>query len=300
MTYDDGVMEFIRTICHKPADDFSRLVFADWLMDERVHNPGDEWDQWQYLIREPSGYQLLQAYKSQCGKFVGTKEWVEQMGFGQAAPYPYLVPAPEDVVKKRTRLLRKQLADILPKTYIFQIMRSEKTLTDHLAGCCSFHELRDVFVQVRHGFIESIALNQRLFNRVEFTRALFERHPVRDIYLTRQDPTLPLGAGSAQAAWLRNGRQVGTWPQSMIATTIWDLLTDFEPVVPIINDSGQQNRFYRTANAAYAALSAAAVKWGRQLAGLEPKQTESPRFQSGQGGYATRGGYVSIEGGSSL
>ncbi len=241
---------FLRSICCDPTDITPRLFFADWLEENCGQMQGDEVAIRVELIRMGSGY------LPQIGALIPKCLW------------------------RLPRLIRTTLADLLPKTYRIRIVDDtdrhfkDRDLTygySVLNGNMGQNfELRDVFVLLRHGFIESIALNQGLFIRPGFAKGLFERHPIRDVYLTRQNPgySVDSDARSLRHTWLRDGLQVGTWPQNMIAVPIWDLLESYTEGVASFSGSHQYKVYADGATSAFAALSAACVRWGRQLAEL--------------------------------
>ena len=96
-------------------------------------------------------------------------------------------------------------------------------------------------------------------------RSLFERHPVTAVRLVDREPDL-LGSNGDGYCWstyrgLRQFADTATLPPSLYR----HLVGGYEE-----GESGHFWRIYPTADVAHAALSAAAVAWGRGLVGLPP------------------------------
>ncbi len=129
-----------------------------------------------------------------------------------------------------------------------------------------------VFI-VRHGFIEQIALNQRAFIRC--AKGLFQNHPVRDVFIMMQDPAWPAWIGRfyrsdrpGRFAWMRfktgNDLRIGSFPGIAFVEPIWDRLGRETEVLT----ETRQLIAYDGRMDAYLDLSAACLRYGRDLAGL--------------------------------
>ena len=172
----------------------------------------------------------------------------------------------------RCRTLRESIDGILPKVLKINIMSAHEASS--FTKNYNFHgypfSRSHIDMIVRHGFIDSIGLTQRMFLRDGFAKALFSCHPVRDVYLHLQDPSRAVASAGFNAAiwfnWVRDGVAVGTWPQNMVAAPIWDLLTSNEFATDLANHF--QFKLYKTEHEARIDLSQACVKWGRRLAGF--------------------------------
>lgn len=221
---DQGA-ELLHRIVSNPLDVGPRLMYADWLMDR-----GEEGD-WERG-------ELIQ----------------QQFGDGED----------QTEYKRCQKIVRATIDDLLPVSYKLELGVSKAWNMDAPRRFAMLDvELPFVGCVVIHGFIESIALNQGLFIREGFAKALFERHPIREVVLTRQAPESALG--SPHVAWLRDGVAVGSWPRNMVASAIWDRLR----LGAIINPNQHTTlKCYASEEEAFSDLSTACCLWGRELAGL--------------------------------
>lgn len=224
----DDERGFIRTICEHPTDITPRLVFADWLEEYHGGMWGDEIARRAAFIRDE-------------------RPWANS---------------------KHLSILRKTL-EPFPKSYRIHLVPQPMFLdrpdpaSNHYLSHEWTPELTFSATFVRHGFIEQIWINQGAFGTI--CRHLFENHPVRDVFLTRQDPEA--GRPYVQFGWLRVGETVGSWPTNSVASPIWDRIASPKRLWELL---GQRYVTFDNRVGAYTALSAACVRWGRELAGLPP------------------------------
>lgn len=233
---------FRRIICENPDDVLPRRVYADWL---------EEW------ARTPDEISRVEQIRT---------EW----NFKDDGASPN-----QTRMRHRLRILLSDLKKLFPKTYKLiplhwrDNFKRCKTWTDiYNATTHPIHETYHVFVVVRHGFVESISINQKTF--IDIAKRLFELQPILDVYLTRMAPRANFTMNdmlSSMVGWLRDGNAVGTFPREMVHQDIWEQLayelhTTFPPPTP------QHFKLYSNESAARRALSAACVRYGRGLAGL--------------------------------
>lgn len=267
--------EIHRTIVERPTDRFVREVMADWLLDYRPYE-----ELWAEYLRMPYGYPdpVKETSKQIIMRAMETSDILKAGGV--------LTRMRRDKnLQKAIGLIDETLRDILPTTYKIFMPDNRgwtlgRTFNDlAITSDIGQHplysiDLPEIYVAVYHGLVESVAMSQRLFISDNFAKTLFERHPIRDVVLTRQMPEVLYdgnpthGALARSHGWLRGFFNVGTWPNALVATLIWDRLIDGRVI-----EDGQYNRqykLYQSRQLANIALSRACVDWGREQAELEP------------------------------
>lgn len=252
----------IRQIVRNPSDPFPRLIYADWL---------EEYGDLYGIVDCHEAVAMIRDEKPLANRKKKVCRWRHKAIRGSVHGFP----------KTYQLIFGDRFTDINNPDDLHMIA---------LASGRWVPSLRDVVAFVRHGFIEQLWCNQGMFLKV--AKSLFERHPIRDVFLTRQYPQEPsnnlrdlLGyvtlSGMIDAVtqasgvadmlpdslitqrplierrhsfrWVVMGNTVGSWPEHGVARPIFERM----PVClfPSVRD-------------AHIALSAACVRWGRSLAGL--------------------------------
>ena len=237
---------FLRAIVAEPGDVMPRLIFADWL-EENGHSYGiPDWEKRVAFVRDEGAMPLR---------------------FGSRHMKP-------TVRHWRCRTIKQSIPG-LPVSYsVWDIRKSGSAFR-------GMDSSRMVWLVVRHGFIEEITLNQWAFIRC--AKGLFENHPVREVWLTGQDPewgieSLTLDGSPLRFAWQRfgatdNDTRIGSYPRTAVIPPIWNRLKRDLGSGRIderyqIGLGGSTYAVYHSKESAYADLSQAAVSWGRSMAGL--------------------------------
>lgn len=231
---------FQRSIIASGPDVVPRLIFADWLEEQGRSNEDDVYQRANF-IRHPIGHP---------GTSTRTKRHRQHLA-----------------------LIKNTIADLLPKTYRVRLLDPDQHSGQFLADSMPEEPvapLSDIGLLVRHGYIEAISLNQGLFARI--VGQLFERHPIRDVCLTRQIPNdMSIGA-EQRFGWIQTSYILGSWWEDCIYQPIFERLDGGDTFgVVDQNEPGWQVLqclAYPSWLDAHRALSAACVRWGRELAGL--------------------------------
>lgn len=235
----------IRAILEYPDDPTPRLIYADWL-EEYGHSCGvADWERWVAFIREEDEMPLR-----------GGQRLIRS-----------------GVCNWRRRVLKRSIVGFPVSYRIWDWVAH--------ASFSGTNSTRSVSVVVRHGFIEEITVNQRAFIRM--AKGLFSAHPVRQVWLTGQDPEwgiegVTLNGSPVRFAWLRFGERddstaIGSYPRTAVIPPIWDRLKRDAGSGRVgeryrIGMGGRDYAVYLDKAQAYTDLSQAAVAWGRSLAGL--------------------------------
>jgi uncharacterized protein (TIGR02996 family) len=239
MTQNPTELAFLHDICHYPADDAVRLIYADWLDDRDL--PGDreraEFIRVQCelarLCQEPvapwTDFRLLECRRS----------LTSAVDHGD---YEFLVP---------------DWTGTPPGDWSWYVVDGSQLVVASTYYPFTLHW--------RRGFVEAISVS--LVDFQTHAARLFASHPVQHVTLTDRQPAphavLDGVPGESLWAW-------GLYPLSgLIAVELayhlpgclYDALEGY-----VDNLFGW--RFYRTQAEAQDALAQACVRWGRQQAGL--------------------------------
>lgn len=226
--------QLLRAILLDPADDTARLVYADWLEENGEAARAE-------FIRVQ-----CQLAKWSCN-FKQTKEqpgWFHDCGTDERG---YWLCQP-------LRSRERELWDYWPNW-----VRSLPLIPFH-----NHHEFNTVAkghmaVVWERGFIASVVLLLAEFE--DHAASIFAAHPVTSVRLSDRQTYSNTGP-----TWYRRGR---TTPSALvperaeIPRSLFNLLPEYDRGV-------DRWKTYSSDESAHAALSAACVQWGRELAGLPP------------------------------
>lgn len=243
----------LRAVLEFPADNFARLVYADWL-EERGDRPAR--DRAKFIRAQVA---LAELPATECHKKGTSTAW---------ATYTPWCRCP--VCKLRMAEYysgRRYITWDWPREVVQPI--TEQQVQDIVAAGGRLSEAAHVQTAFERGFINAIRLPLDVFH--EHAERIFGLCPVERVDLTDQGPfnpgtrLRPFNSGNHRWGWTSE-RDYEFGAQWVLPHGIFAHLadTDAELNVP----ASRHRRWYTSESRARGALSVACVDWGREKAGL--------------------------------
>lgn len=244
----DDRTALLRAILASPEDDLPRRVYADWLEEHGEYGIAE-------FVRvqcDLAALKMPRGIKNRPATLFGTDRQFHKSG------------KDSEWGRRRTWLLRREV-DLLELHW--------HEWSGRIATyCANFHKNGAFGVRFTRGFVSSIRLPLAAF--LAHAPTLFSRHPITAVRLTDREP----GRGNnTDGLWyftdsapndpLDPDERFPWW----LPTAFYDLMPrTYERATPTdLNNRHDCGAFdYPTRDAAHAALSAAALQYGRSLASL--------------------------------
>ena len=266
-----------RTILLDPANDFHRLVFADWL-EEHGREDGDP--EWAELIRVQVERERLKTAIPAFGSN-HVESWINRIRDMQSRA--------EKLLPKVLKAWRKDLGEIR----LFPTRRSLNYPMGHNAKNIRPYTRIDAYVS--RGFIDSVGMHQQQLLKKGRGNRLFASHPIQWLRLRPQECTAVDSANRRFHGWQRGEQWVGSWPRMLVAAPIWDLIAGEHEDMEY---AGFRFKFFADPVQSLVQLDLAAANYGRSVAGL-PSLSESRQavrlVQSGDERYVGDASFGDLE-----
>lgn len=242
---------FLRAICLEPSDDCPRLIYADYL-EERGDPRGE-------FIRVQCAMQKRRA--GPAGPVSDDSPWLQNDSTYHA-------------LRRRERELLKEhggaWTDGLPESLVTrECPHCLDYPVDWETGAIECRQCDgtgfvpdDDRIEFRRGFVASIALPTAGF--LVHAAALFAAAPVDDVRLTDKRPW---NSGNHRWGWTTEGDDLRFGEFWVLPRPLIDLMGTMPGFSPY-------RRWFKSESEAYAVLSAACVRYGRQQADLPPLTTD--------------------------
>jgi uncharacterized protein (TIGR02996 family) len=231
----------LRAVCEDPADDFCRLVLADWLDDNG----------------EPARAEFVRAQvrMTQLRSLITDER--DNIGLGWSLP--------KEQASEMLRLSRCEARLLTGSVGLWSAWEGCPGTRAEFLHPHDFHEQRQADAMLRflfrRGFVAEVRC--RLADWLAHGKGIIARQPVEAVVLADREP-----AQSASGWWWSSPRSVGGHPQSILPEPLFSYLSGVRPNYSVLSPS------YPSREDALSALSTAAVSWARAQADLPPLPRE--------------------------